>query len=350
MPRKPTEKEKNILYFGLSTVIIIALIYLADSQKFLDSVSSAQPLEFGLSIVFGIAVFLIFAFTWHRFLSKIGVKTGFVDSFRLFMAGQFMNSITPLGQLGGEPVMAYIIQDNQDTSYEKALSAVVSADIVNTVPYITFMLGGAFYLLVFDSVQPGIAQTSLATMVIALIGGAFAYSLWFKAEKLEKIFKTILEKLYSFTGFKVFSGLEENLEELRETLDSIGEDPVHLVTTAAVAHLAFGFQVISLYFVLSSISESVGLVPLYFVIAVSSLANFSPTPGGSGTFEGAMAGVLTPLSGIGFAQALTVGILYRVSTYWSGLLIGYISILGLRRGEKLDKEDLEEKIPKMQNQ
>lgn len=325
-------REKNFLYFGVSTAIILALIYFADVQKFINSLESAKPLPLVAGIVFGTLVFAVFGFTWHRFFQKMSLDSSYLNSFKLFMSGQFMNSVTPLGQFGGEPVMAYIVKENQNTSYEKALSTVVSADIVNTVPYITFLICGSAYLLLFDSLNQTVSKTASITAVFAVLGSLLVYILWFEAELLERKLSNILSAVERFTGWEKIGGLHESLEEVRESLELIGEDPKHLAVTTLIAHLSFGFQAASLFFIASSVGETIGLVSIYFIIAVSSLANFSPTPGGSGTFEAAMAGILTVFTSIEFADALTISILYRLATYWSGIVLGYICLVSLRHG------------------
>ena len=71
---------------------------------------------------------------------------------------------------------------------------------------------------------------------------------------------------------------------------------------------------------------------------MTSLANFSPTPGGSGAYEAAMATILSTLLGVPGSLAVTVGILYRFTTFWPGLIIGYLSISTL---PNMEKEDIE---------
>ncbi|MFB6190551.1 MAG: lysylphosphatidylglycerol synthase domain-containing protein [Candidatus Nanohaloarchaea archaeon] len=84
---------------------------------------------------------------------------------------------------------------------------------------------------------------------------------------------------------------------------------------------------------LLSMGVSSDFTPLYFVLVLSSFGNFSPTPGGSGTFEALMAAVLTFfLPHITFATALAVAIIFRLTTYWPGLAIGYLALNSLGNG------------------
>jgi len=106
-------KLKKLAWFGVSTAIIGGLIYFADINKFIEALQSASGPLLVPAFATGLGVFLIFGYTWYRFLTKVGVDVSYFESVRLFLASQFMNSITPLGQFGGEPFMAYIIRKTQ---------------------------------------------------------------------------------------------------------------------------------------------------------------------------------------------------------------------------------------------
>jgi uncharacterized membrane protein YbhN (UPF0104 family) len=62
-----------------------------------------------------------------------------------------------------------------------------------------------------------------------------------------------------------------------------------------------------------------------------------------------MAGVLIAFTPFSFAQALTVSVLYRVATYWNGLIIGYIALASLKSKKALKTEDISEEISEKEN-
>lgn len=324
-------KIKKAIWFGIATAIIGGLIYFADVNKFIKALQSASLPLLIPAFATGMAVFLVFGYTWHRFLTKVGIDVNYFESLNLFLAGQFMNSITPLGQFGGEPFMAYIIQKNTDTSYEKAFSTVFSADIVNGIPMLTFVLGGALYLVLFSSINDVILQTVYAGVGLTALGGLIVYLLWFKAGVIESYILGVLRFFSNLTGLgeSIVARAEKRLAKVQESFEAIGEDPRHLFETAVVAHLSFVLQVICLYFIMLSLGQDVNFTPLYFIISIAGLANFAPTPGGSGAYEATMAAVLTFFLNIQFPIAITVAILFRLTTYWPGLIIGYVSFLSV---------------------
>lgn len=328
--------RKQLLWFGASTAIIVALVLLADINKFIEAVSRADKSYLVAALVIGMLPFFVWTNTWYSFLNKMGAEVSYLQTFKLFMAGNFMNSVTPLGQFGGEPLMAYVIRKNTDLSYEEGFSAVLSSDIINSIPIFTFILSGSAFLLLFGSINDVIAQAVYIAIVVVALGGSLAYTLWFKAGTIENAILQALRKVTDVLGVgkNHVKTVDSKLDNVQEAFNRIGEDPRHLIRTATVAHAYFVFQVFTLYLILASMGIESDFTPLYFILPMASLSNFSPTPGGSGAYEATLATILTvmPLSlfpEVTFATALAVGILFRLCTYWPGLIIGYFSLLGI---------------------
>ncbi|MFB6190189.1 MAG: lysylphosphatidylglycerol synthase transmembrane domain-containing protein [Candidatus Nanohaloarchaea archaeon] len=325
----------KLLWFGVSTAIIGAMVYFADISRFINALRTAETVYLVPAFVFGLSVFLVWSYVWYSFFQQMALSINYVKAVKIFMAGNFMNSITPIGQFGGEPVMAYLVSKNTEASYEKAFSTVFSADIVNAVPFFTFLMGGAAYLLVFGSLKEIVLQTIFMALLATVVGGSIVYLLWFEAGKIEGAVLSFLEWLSGKIGRgqAVVELAEEKLQRVEESFQTIGESPGHLLNVAVIAHLGFLLQLGCLYFILLSLGMEVDFTPLYFVLTVVSLGNFSPTPGGSGTFEALMAWLLTVfVPGMTFASALVAAIIFRLTTYWPGLAIGYVSLNMLGNG------------------
>lgn len=331
-------RKQKILWFGVSTAIIAGLIYFADFNKFLNSLQAAKHIYLLPAFFFGMAVFTVYGYVWYHFFKSMKLGLSYFKSLRLFVASEFMNSITPLGQFGGEPLMAYIVSRNSDASYERSFSAVLSSDMVNAVPTITFVTGGVIYLLLFgSSVTNIIVQLFYIVLVGFFLGATLLYLLWFRTGTIESAILRIIQGIVSVTGRgeKYIGIAEERLARVEESFKTVGDSPRQLLKTGLIAHLAFLSQILCLYFVLLSLGYNVDFTPLYFVFTLSGLANYSPTPGGAGAYEGAMAGLLTLfIPGIPFADALIAGILFRMTTYWPGLIIGYLALNSIEYSEQ----------------
>lgn len=319
-------RVSNLLWFALSTAIILAIVYFADIGRVLRSLGEANFSILMPTFVVGLSIFAVRAFTWHSFFKTIGSDASYFQTFQLFMAGNFLNSVTPLGQFGGEPFMAYIVSSNTDSNYEKAFSTVFSADVVNAIPPFTFIIGGSIYLIFLGTLNELIVQVLYIALLTTFLGGIVVYILWFEAGLIEGAIVRFFRGISGLLGRgeSIVNEIERRLNRMEENFRRIGENPRHLLKTAVIAHIAFVLELVTIFLILFSLGHHVNFTPLYFVMPLASLAAFSPTPGGSGTYEAAMAGLLTLFLEIGFPTAVVAAVLFRVTTYWQGLLTGYV--------------------------
>lgn len=323
---------REAFWFGVAALLLAILIYLADLNAFLDALRRADPRYFAVAVAVGFSSLLVWAWVWHRFFGQMGMASTPSRTVRMFMTGHFLNSITPLGQFGGEPVMAYIVSENTETDYERSLACVVSADLINAVPFFTFTLGGVVYLAVWGTLSGFLEDVAAAAVAVLLLGGAVAYLLWSESGALGNAVVRIVDAADRRfdRGDALFESLRERVRNVESSFQAAGSDRRFLATTAAGSHLAILAQIVSLYFVLLSLGLKPAFVPLYFIVNLSVIATVSPTPGGSGTYEAAFSGLVTVFYSVDLSVALTAAVLFRLTTYWPGLLVGYVSMLTLR--------------------
>lgn len=333
-------KESKVLWYGASTLILLGLIYFADFGEFLQALAQVDLFYMSLAALTGLSVYLVWGFVWFRFFKKMGIENSLWKSYKMFMAGNFMNSVTPLGQLGGEPFMAYVVSKNTGSSYERALSAVVSSDLLNSIPIVTYMTIGTLYLVLFGGSLlggTGIVRTAIyAVLFLSVTAVLLGYFLWSGHGGVESwitgLIKKIEERLPHLQNS--IRMVREKLGELRKTFREAGDDPFYLAETAAISHLALPTQFISLYFILLGLGIEPTILGIIFTIIMSGVAVFFPTPGGSGTFEAAFTLLIRVFyPGTGLDVAVAAAVLFRLSTFWAGIPIGYLALVNLRKGE-----------------
>jgi len=321
------KRFRNLFWFGIATVIFIAMIWAADPNKILSALQEASLFYVFLAVLSGFLVIHAWSLNWYNFFRSLDVNCSYIRTFQLFSAGQFFNCITPLGRFGGQPVMAYLISKNSKSSYEKALATVMSADLMSLFPLSVFVLTGYLYLVLTGAVNGHIGQMSLMISSLLFIGMLAGYLAWFRSETMEKYFLGSAAKLTDFTGLggSYIEKLGEKVGNWKDTLERIGNDPKVLIFSLIITTSAFVFRMAAFYFVLASLGLHMNPLHIMLLIPLISVANISPTPGGAGTYEAAMAGTVILLLDVSFATALTVTLLYRLATYWQALIIGYIS-------------------------
>lgn len=327
------KKFRNFFWFGIATFIFVVMIWVANPHKILSAVQQASISYIFLAVLSGFLVINAWSLNWYNFFRSLGVKCSYIRTFQLFSAGQFFNCVTPLGRFGGQPVMAYLISKNSESSYEKALATVMSADLMSLFPLSFFVLAGYLYLVLTGAVNGHINQMSLMISSLLFIGIFVGYLAWFRSGIIEKYILSSATKLTDFIGIgeSHIEKLEDKLANWKDTLDKIGNDPIVLINSLLITTSAFVLRMAAFYFVLASLGLQMNVIHIMLLIPLISVANISPTPGGAGTYEAAMAGTVILLLDISFATALTATLLYRLATYWQALLIGYISTSTIER-------------------
>lgn len=320
-------RKERYIWAALSSAILVALIYIADIGRLIDALYTADNYLVSLSLIIGTLPYLVWGFTWYQIINCIGLKISYRDTLPLYLAGDFLNKVTPLGQFGGEPFMAYILSKKSDLSYEESFAAVLSSDIVNIVPMFTFIIIGGLFFVSEIGASTFLQQFLLVTLGVAVLGGSIVYLILFRSGTVER---TIIQVLKQATGFigkgeLAVQKLEKKLESVEESFSVIGGKRKSLLVTVSVVHLAFTLRILCLYTVLLSLGIETNIYTLVFVLPLCSVSSFSPTPGGAGAYEGTMSLVLIFFHAITFTQALAAAILFRVATFGPALIIQYVA-------------------------
>lgn len=201
------------------------------------------------------------------------------------------------------------------------------------------------YLAVFGWVDNFLFKIGLLTVSLLTVGGGVAYLLWSDDDRLGGGLIGLLDRIEATfrRGEPVFASLRESVQVVADAFRQAGSDRRFLVTTAVGSHLAIVAQIASLYFVVRAIGIEPVFVPLYFLVTLSTVATLSPTPGGSGTYEAAFSGLMTIFYSVDLATALTAAVLFRLTTYWPGLIVGFGAMLTLT--SRADEDTEPERLP-----
>jgi len=331
LDRVNSGRLKNIFWFVVATLIFAVLVRIAELNKIIEAFKEAELIYLVFSCMTGFSILIVWSLNWFNFFKVSKIDCSFPRTFQLFSAGQFLNSVTPLGQFGGQPFMAYLISKHSDTSYEKALAAVMSADVIAIIPLSTFVILGYTYIAITGTVSGELTRMSIIASSLLLFGIVMSYLGWYRPGSLEKGIVKITEKITDIlgrgSGFVV--KLENRLENVESTFRKVGENPKAVIRSLIIAHTSFLLKMTVFYGVMLSLGLQMNPFQVMLLIPLASVANFSPTPGGAGTFEAAMAGLIILFIQINLATALTAAILYRVSTYWVNITVGYIAMSSL---------------------
>lgn len=320
-------------WFLAATLIFVGLAYVSDHRALLRVVAGSDPAYVGLAVLSGCLTLFMWSVVWYRFFDLFGVEVRFRDAVQLLLAGTFLNSITPLGRFGGEPFVALLVTRRSNASPEEALSSVSSADLSNALPFLTLAAISVAYLATFGTVERVVVDAAVLVATLLVVAGIGIYLVWFGGAQC--LGGAVGDGVSVDRGLgrwgRYLDILQSRVRDVLAELQVVGEHPRHAGGTLLVSHAAVAGHVAATFFVLLAVGVEPALPSIVLVVTLSGILTFSPTPGSTGTFEAGFAALVVTFFPVALPTATSVALLYRVGTYLPGVVLGYVSLLALRR-------------------
>jgi len=264
---------------------------------------------------------------WQVVLGVAGVEASYRELVVTYFAATFANYVTPLGQAGGEPFIAYVLARDTGASYEDSLASVVTADLLNLLPFFSFAAAGLATLL-WQAELPATAS-SLAWGLFGLAVGvpAIAIGGWTFRDPLREFVLRLVSPVARRTDRVALAGIRRRIDDLYDAFERIAREPRSLVRAVGFSYLGWVFFALPLYFAGLTLGIPVDMLLVLFIVPASTLAGLVPSPGGLGGVEVALTVLLVGLAGLTAADAYALALVYRIASYWFALGAGGIAAL-----------------------
>ena len=325
-------KKKNLwIVLLIGSLILTLFANEVGVDKFITRVSNINKSLFLLVIVFNFLNILTFTITW-RYL--IPPKIGIYRLFSFFMAGTFINNITPTFGTGGEPVKAMLLGKETGMNKAECFAGVVSQRMLNMFPFL--VIGGLGVGLLFSR-----SEVRLETWQI--IGLAFSITLAFSLFGLIVYFYMKKDKLSSFVhsvirffapliglvkkGFDHMSyvdAVEKSIDSFHGGLRNIGRNKDAVLKATILSFMGWVFDILAIYAVFLSMGETdIHISILIITYTLSMMSSWLPLflPGGLGIVDVTMAGLFI-FGGVSAETAVVAAWLYRLVNYWLNTALG----------------------------
>jgi uncharacterized protein (TIRG00374 family) len=323
--------RKTLVRIGVGFAISVVILYLAavfiGTQDLSAAFAGAKLRWLALGCVSTFVCLSAWGKAWQVVLDVAGIEESFRKLVVTYFAATFANYVTPLGQAGGEPFIAYVLSRDTEASYEDSLASVVTADLLNLLPFFTFAAVGMSWLL---------WQASLPTIVRPLAAGLLAMALgipaitmvgWRWRRPLSRIFLRAVTPVVARVPRITIEDVTERVRDLGSAFDRIAAEPRALARALVFSYLGWVFFALPLFFAGRTVGIPIGPLLVLFIVPASTLAGLVPSPGGLGGVELALTGLLIGLVGLSQADAYAVSLVYRIASYWFAILVGGIAAL-----------------------
>ncbi|NHN59166.1 MULTISPECIES: lysylphosphatidylglycerol synthase transmembrane domain-containing protein [Halorussus] len=278
----------------------------------------------GLACLSTVVSLVVWAKSWDVILGSVDVEVPFRKIVVTYLAATFADYATPFGKAGGGPFIAYVLAADTEANYQDSLASVVTADLLNLLPFFTFAGLGTVVLLIQGAVprQAEILVAGLGGMAIVLpvvIYGSYRYR-----DVVERFLMKIIGPIAKRVDRIDADNIGERVDEFYDLIDRIADNRRQLAYTLVYAYVGWLFFAAPLWFAGQTLGVGghVGPMLVLFIVPASSIAGVVPTPGGVGGVEFALVGLLVALTALQTDVAASVALVYRVASYWFGLAIG----------------------------
>ena len=324
-------KTRNIWFVVLIGMVIFGVFANEIGfEKFLFLIGSVDKPLLILAVIFNFLNLVAFTITW-RFLA------GSISLYRLFgfyMAGTFINNITPTFGTGGEPVKAMLLGKETGTSKAECFAGVVSQRMLNMFPFLT--VGGFGIWLLFSKPQVELGAWEIAALAFSIGLAFFMFFLiiyfYIRKDKLSSFVHSSIRFFAPFIGLvkKGFDrhayadAVEESINSFHGGLRNIRNNKYGLAKAAMFSYLGWAFDILAIYAIFLSLGERhIHVSVLIITYTISMVSGWLPLflPGGLGIVDGTMA-ILFIYSGVPVEVAMLATLLYRLASYWFNTVLG----------------------------
>ena len=294
--------RRVIIIVALAMVFYFVLVILSDADEVGAAFNEFKWAYLPPVILLVLLNYVVRAERWHSYLRTIGLALPRVRSYRFFLAGLSM-SITPAK--AGEAMKALFLKLEKGAPVERGV-AVVFAERISDMIGMVVLIGIGSFAIAYGLIS--FAAVVLILILILVLLAKPEFTSWVVA-RLKR------GKLLSRVG----NMIERAALDARTLLTG-----KPLIEGSGLSIIAWFAECAAFYLILTGISVDISLLECVFIYSFSSVIGaVSMMPGGMGTTEATMVGLLVLLS-VGAPVASFAVILTRVCTLWFAVGLGLV--------------------------
>ena len=287
------------------TGVYSAFLIFADIGVIFDKLLNFK-IEF-LPIIFSLVIlgWLIIFLRWHFLLRNVNIKIPPKSSFSIFISG-FGLSFIP-GEVG-DFVKAQILKNKYNIPRAKSSPIIISEWLYTASGLVSLcLLGGLFF-------EISLYLGCIFSVVLIIL---------FSITNSKKLFTKFL-KIGS--KIKIISRFSESLTDSFDTIKKSTSG--RAVIISYLLSISYWFvESIAVFFIMHGYGinavQILDIIPMYSSAIVLGYASFLPL--GTGVVEGAL-GTFLQSYGVELSVSFSVGVIIRLFTRWSGILVGQFAL------------------------
>jgi uncharacterized protein (TIRG00374 family) len=339
-PRQHSTKSSFGAKQWIATILTLLVIVFVFAVVFpsLGDYSQAWTAIQGMSsgwvialIAITVGVVVIYPMPLIRALPSIAYRAAFAVRQTSFMIA----NVIPGGGAIGLGVQ-YGMLNTYGFSSARAADAVGITSVSNTVVTLALPIVSLVGLvLIGEASSTAVIVAIIGAVLVGIIVGVIAVVLRSEeaARKVGDWLDKIVSRIFGWFHKSFNVDLASDLVEFRASLLSVGTRRILIVTGSNLVQQLSGFLVLFVAILaIQGPGGSVNIAEALAAYSVARLATFIPIPpGGLGTSDAIMTGLLTNQFGMASSDAMAAVLIWRAATYFPQVLIGIGTLIWWRR-------------------
>jgi len=296
---------KIVLIIALAVAFYFVMVLLSDVREVQNAFREFQWAYLLPVIALVLLNYFVRAERWHSYLNRINLALPRKKSYWLFLSGLSM-SITPWK--AGEALKALLLKIEKAAPLERGFALVFAERMSDLTGMILLIAIGSF------AIAYGLLSFAIIVLLVAVI---------ILIVSSERLSRRIVSWMKSKKRLQRFGALLQTvLKDARQLLTGR-----NLLQGTGYAAIAWAAECVAFFLILIGCGVEIGLLECIFIYAFSSVIGaISMLPGGMGTTEATMLGLLIALS-VSASVASFAVILTRIFTLWFAVVIGLIFLV-----------------------
>lgn len=319
MSGRLTKKLMNVL----AVAAILVLVYIAFNTDFSQIWGHVEQLPWGLLVTL-ILLQLVTQFSlnyqWFRLCHTLGLKATFGKLLLVNAYGVVVDASNPGEKVGGEIVRVLQLKNLLGFDTAQATSLVTIQKLLSLASLVILNAVAVLTLSADIPFKPAVRVVLLA--ILFLLAALLVYALFF-TERLNTKVQALKSK------GKLVSWLKRWIANLAKDTKAIAGSPREWVWQFLLSLFIWALFPGKLFLIVSRYAD-VHPFALCAITFVSYFAAMIPIlPGGLGTFEATMSGMLAAY-GLTLEEGIAISLIFRFITFWFVVLFSVLIILAAK--------------------
>ncbi len=319
-------KKPFLLLLGI--IIITLMVFFLGGEEIGGLLRFISPKTIAALCLLQLFTLSLTSYQWYFLLKKKCNDISFGNVWLIYLAGNFVESVTPSVKLGGEATRIFLFRQSTSLEYSQLAGMTMVQKYLVLLPFLLL----CSLVIISSSLLIQLPPTAYAAFILLALLVALLFSVTrnagkkYEEEMAVQRANSLHKKKSPETKESLKLTLAEKIIIIRKFLNkaaivyrkSLSRKEKHLLMVASL--LMWILYPVKVYIAADMLGFSLDIIPMTAAVYTAYMVSMLPLlPGGLGSFEGSMAFMLTGM-GLSPAEGLTVALVSRFITYWFPLI------------------------------